>query len=322
AAPLEGSEMRDIPGPAILGLLAVTLVLAAGLFLHWGWGSIPMLAWILILSVPVVAVATYLVGLVGSSNSPVSGITLSVLLLTGLLLLPFMDGSEGILALLLVAGLICCAASTAGDIAQDLKTGHLVGANPAHQQWAEILGIAIAAPIFASILQLLHHSYGIGSGHLKAPQATLFASIASALFGDQPLPVSMILLGAGLGAILFVWNRMGRYRIPIMPVAVGMYLPLSVSAPLLMGGILHWAAKRWRNGSVATSAGGIGRFFQDPLLYSSGLIAGEALAGIALAIWILIFGASAATDLQWPAFLLFLLVLAPLSPIILRKRQS
>ncbi|MCB1137753.1 MAG: oligopeptide transporter, OPT family [Leptospiraceae bacterium] len=348
------SAEQDIPGSIVITLLAFVVLLSGFLVVDLnGWGALPLVAWVLVLSLPVVSVASYLVGLVGSSNSPVSGITLSVLLLTGLLLVPFVSGAEAVLSLLLVAGIICCSAATAGDIAQDLKTGSLIGANPARQQWAEILGIVVAAPVFALVLQLLHETYGIGdNGLLKAPQATLFASLAQSMFSDAELPLPMIGLGALLGALLFLWNRYGKFRIPIMPVAVGMYLPLSVSAPLLLGGILH-RLFQWRDirkgpavhsdstrsgpadqhgslepaATTRIAAGSILSFFRrhwpsDPLLYSSGLIAGEAISGILVALWLLYAGAD--TLSEWPVagFLLFLLVIAPLIPLPGKNRSS
>lgn len=342
----------DLPLPLVLLLLALVAVLGGFLLLDLaGWWAVPLMVWVLLLSIPVVSVATYLVGLVGSSNSPVSGITLSVLLLTGVILLPFVSGAEGVLALLLVAGMICCAAATAGDIAQDLKTGALIGASPARQQMAEILGVVVAAPFFALILQLLHETYGIGNdGQLKAPQATLFASLATAMFSHETLPLPMIGLGAFLGLLLFLWNRYGSFRVPIMPVAVGMYLPLSVSTPLFVGGLLRiWYTRsgrkrsreresrmeETRNHETDRAAGEkdtteeygshrkLLRWPTDPLLYGSGLIAGEALSGILLAVWILYTGSASA--LEWPAvfgFILFLMVLAPLSPLTWNRNKK
>ncbi len=327
---------RDLPVWLVALLLVFTALTAGFLIVQMsGWLAIPLLFWVLLLSLPVVAVAAYLVGLVGSSNSPVSGITLTVLLLTGIILVPFMDGEHGVLAMLLVAGMICCAAATAGDIAQDLRTGSLIGAHPYKQQFAEILGVAVSAPIFALVLQLLHETYGIGDhGLLKAPQATLFASLARSMFSNAPLPVFMIATGALLGAILFLWNRYGTYRIPIMPVAVGMYLPLSVSTPLLLGGLLFHVHRKWSTGSnqdpenpeaePPTGRINLRKWFGDPLLYSSGLIAGEALGGILLALWILYAGGSTATTGSSIAgFLIFLIVLLPMTPLISRfSRRS
>ena len=149
-----------------------------------------------------VAVATYIVGLVGSSNSPVSGMTICALLLTaGVLLALGIRGDSAIVATLGVAGVVCCAVCTAGDVSQDLKTGLLVGATPARQQWAEILGVIIPCCFFAPVLTLLHNAYGIGTGgpeSLAAPQASLFASLVDGFFGEGVLPWDMIAIGAGI----------------------------------------------------------------------------------------------------------------------------
>lgn len=229
------------------------------------------------------AVATYIVGLVGSSNSPVSGMTICAVLLAALVI--WLDGGTGrsaILATLGVAGVVCCVACTAGDVAQDLKTGQLVGATPARQQWAEVLGVAIPAFIMAPVLTLLHHKYGIGEG-LLAPQATLFASLVQGFFGDgsTPLPYPMIYAGLGIGVAIIVIDSVlaktgSKFRLHIMPIAVGIYLPLSLSAPIMLGGLLHWALTRSRKDDDPMHGGGV--------LFGSGLIAGEALMGIGLAI--------------------------------------
>ncbi len=233
-----------------------------------------------------VAVATYIAGLVGSSNSPVSGMTICALLLTaGVLLALGIRGDSAIAATLGVAGVVCCAACTAGDVSQDLKTGLLVGATPARQQWAEILGVIIPCCFFAPVLTLLHNAYGIGTGgpdSLAAPQAGLFASLVDGFFGEAMLPWDMITVGAGIGVLLILLNRLlersgSTFRAHVMPVAVGIYLPLSLAAPIFLGGLLHHFLGR--------AADGNGQERQDPgLLFGSGLIAGEALMGILLAI--------------------------------------
>lgn len=228
-----------------------------------------------------VAVATYIVGLVGSSNSPVSGMTICALLMTaGVLLAMGIEGDSAILATLGVAGVVCCAACTAGDIAQDLKTGQLVGATPKHQQWMEVIGVVIPAFIFAPIMALLHNSYGIGDG-LAAPQASMFASLAEGFFGDGSLPWNMIRIGVLIGVGIIILDKIleqfkSPYRTHIMPVAVGFYLPFALSVPIIIGGLIHYAVARGRTArSDATDTG---------VLYGSGLIAGEALMGIGLAV--------------------------------------
>jgi len=233
-----------------------------------------------------VAVATYIVGLVGSSNSPVSGMTICALLLTaGMLLALGIRGESAIAATLGVAGVVCCAVCTAGDISQDLKTGWLVGATPARQQWVEILGVVLSCCFFAPVLTLLHNAYGIGTGgpdSLTAPQAGLFASLVDGFFGEGALPWNMIVLGVGVGVLLIVLDWMlersgSAFRAHVMPVAVGIYLPLSLATPIFLGGLLHHLFSR------AGTSNDPGR--QDHgLLFGSGLIAGESLMGILIAI--------------------------------------
>ncbi len=233
-----------------------------------------------------VAVATYIVGLVGSSNSPVSGMTICALLLTaGVLLALGIRGESAIAATLGVAGVVCCAVCTAGDVAQDLKTGWLVGATPARQQWVEVLAVVLSCCFFAPVLTLLHNAYGIGTSgpdSLAAPQAGLFASLVDGFFGKGTLPWDMITIGAGIGVLLialdWILERSGSaFRAHVMPVAVGIYLPLSLATPIFLGGLLHRVFRR------ADSGNSPGR--QDSgLLFGSGLIAGESLMGILLAI--------------------------------------
>ena len=227
------------------------------------------------------AVATYIVGLVGSSNSPVSGMTICALLLAVFII--WMAGGEGnsaILATLGVAGVVCGVACGAGDVAQDLKTGQLVGSTPERQQWSEVLGTVVPAFFLTPVLALLHSAYGIGDG-LKAPQATLFASLVKGFFGHEGLPYTMIEAGLGIGVAIIVLDlilerRNAPFRLHIMPIAVGMYLPWSLSVPIMIGGLLHYALSRVQKETDDLHNKGI--------LFGSGLIAGEALMGIALAI--------------------------------------
>ena len=229
-----------------------------------------------------VAVSSYIVGLVGSSNNPISGMTICALLFaSGVLLLLGMSGTTGIVAALGVAGVVCCAAATAGDTSQDLKTGFLVHATPWRQQVAQFIGVMIPTLIIAPVLGLLHNAYGIGTGaegSLRAPQATLFASIAQALFGEGSMPWNMLAIGSTIAFGLLFLNGLleksnVRFRAHLMPVAVGIYLPLGLSVPIFAGGLIaHALANR---GEAATNRA---------VLIASGLIAGEAIAGILIAI--------------------------------------
>ena len=229
-----------------------------------------------------VAVSSYIVGLVGSSNQPVSGITISALLATASLftVLGFV-GNSAIQATLGVAAVVCCASCTSGDCSQDLKTGMIVGATPKYQQWAQVIGVVIPAFVIAPVLVLLHKAYVIGEG-LKAPQATLFASIVDAFFKTGTLPYSMLLIGASLGILVIVFDELflkplKGFRLHLMPMAVGIYLPITLAVPIFLGGIIRHFVRKKVGGSKESDAG---------VLASSGMIAGEAITGVILAVFI------------------------------------
>ncbi|NCN27385.1 oligopeptide transporter, OPT family [bacterium] len=234
----------------------------------------------IVMSFIFVAVASYIVGLVGSSNSPVSGMTISALLGTAALFLVFgFKGDSAILATLGVAAVVCCAACTSNDVSQDLKTGYLVGASPRSQQWVQIVGVILPAIIIPFVLTVLHTAYGIGTG-LKAPQAMLFASLAQGIFGDGVLPLNFVYAGAALGVGIIIYDeylkRAGAaFRVPLMPVAVGIYLPLSLSVPILIGGIIRYMVERKHKKLSATEEAS-----DNGILLSSGLIAGEGIMGV------------------------------------------
>lgn len=233
-----------------------------------------------------VAVSSYIVGLVGSSNNPVSGMTISALLGTAALFLVLgFTGKSAILATLGVAAIVCCAACTAGDCSQDLKTGVLVKATPKYQQYAQIIGVIIPAFVIAPVLTLLHNAYGIGTG-LKAPQATLFASITKALFGQGELPYSMVIYGMILAVVVIVIDLIlkhkgSKIRLYLMPLAVGIYLPITLAVPMLLGGIIRTIVDRKKNSHGAEVEG-----YDNGILLGSGLIAGEAIMGVILAIFL------------------------------------
>ena len=232
------------------------------------------------------AVASYIVGLVGNSNSPVSGMTITTVLATGLMLVLFgFMGTTGMLAILGVAAVVCCTACTAGDVCNDLKTGQLVGASPRRQQIMQIGGVAVAALIMAPVLQLLHDYTpgGIGGKELAAPQAQLFASLARGFFGDGQLPWHLVgtgaLIGLGLVGVDRLLARRGvAFRLHLMPVAVGMYLPFGLSVPIFLGGLLSALLHRKRPTTSETAAS------QPGVLLASGAIAGEALTGVGIAL--------------------------------------
>ncbi len=233
------------------------------------------------------SVAAYMAGLVGSSSNPVSGVTIATIMLAALLLVLFMGAGHpaGPAAALVIGAVVCCAAAMGGDNLQDLKTGHLVGATPWKQQIMQIVGVLTGALVLVPVLSLLHAKYGIGeptSAHphpLSAPQATMMASLTRSVFGAG-LPWPLVGLGAAIGALVIVLDgklaaRGSDFRLPVLAVALGIYLPLKLSAAIAVGGAIAALAKRAAAEGEEPSRSG--------LLFSAGLITGEALMGILLA---------------------------------------
>ena len=194
------------------------------------------------------SVAAYMAGLVGSSNNPISGITIATILFTSLLLAWLMGGDtvSGPAAAIMVGAVVCCAAAIAGDNLQDLKAGYLVGATPWRQQLMQGVGVVSAVLVIAPILNLLLQAYGIGAptaeqpNALLAPQATLMASVAEGVFGAG-LPWDMVVIGVGIGAGIIALDeslkaRRSSWRAPVLAVAVGIYLPLQLSTAILEEG--------------------------------------------------------------------------------------
>ncbi|MEZ4816228.1 MAG: oligopeptide transporter, OPT family [Bdellovibrionota bacterium] len=269
-------------------LFSICLAIIFGLYQYllnnWGLSFLTTIIMV-IMSFFLVAVASYIVGLVGSSNSPVSGMTISALLVTGALLLVFgYQGESAILATLGVAAVVCCATCTSGDVCQDLKTGSLVGASPRAQQIAEVIGVVIPAFVIAPVLTLLHKAYVIGEG-LKAPQAVLFANLTQGIFGHGDVPKDLITYGVILGLIviaideLILRPRKSSFRLHLMAMAVGIYLPLSLTFPIFLGGIIrHMIERKQKKHKTPENEGGV--------LLASGLIAGESIMGVLIAILI------------------------------------
>ena len=274
---------KDMPFMGMMVVLMVCFALMIGLYNSMiGNLGITFFTTILMIlcSFVFVAVSSYIVGLVGSSNNPVSGLTISALLVSAALFLVLgYKGDSAILATLGVAAVVCCAACTAGDCSQDLKTGFLIGSTPKYQQYAQIIGVVIPAFVIAPVLTLLHTAYGIGDG-LKAPQATLFASITKAMFGEGSLPVNMVVVGAVLGIItIFIDQTVLKnksFRLHLMPMAVGIYLPVTLAVPILIGGLIRYFVEKKRAHVDESKDQGV--------LLGSGFIAGEAIMGVGIAI--------------------------------------
>jgi putative OPT family oligopeptide transporter len=234
------------------------------------------------------SVAAYMAGLVGSSSNPVSGVTIATIMLAALLLVLFMGAGHpaGPAAALVIGAVVCCAAAMGGDNLQDLKTGHLVGATPWKQQIMQVVGVLTGAVVLVPVLSLLQAKYGIGeptAAHphpLSAPQATLMASLTKSVFGAG-LPWPLVGLGALIGSgIILVDRRLERrgseFRLPVLAVALGIYLPLKLSAAICVGGLLAEVSRKAGGASDEPSRRG--------LLFAAGLITGEALMGIVLAL--------------------------------------
>ena len=255
------------------------------------------------------AVAGYIAGVVGSSNSPISGMTIATLLFTVVLVLIVGDGllnldtSTLMLATMLIASIVASSAAIAGDVMQDLKTGHMVGATPRVQQIAEIIGVITGALVIGPTLKLLHSAFGITqtaclreaevngrdcSNALLAPQAELIGDIVRGAFvGD--VNVQMILLGVVI-AIVLIWLKM-----PVMSVAIGIYLPLGLSVPIMLGGIISYFTLRSAHIRID------GEIREEPskrakeaakevenrgVLIGAGFIAGESILGVFVALLI------------------------------------
>ena len=220
-------------------------------------------------------VSSRMVGLIGSSNNPVSGMAIATLLISTLLLKATgQDGPQGMIAAITIGGVICVIAAIAGDTSQDLKTGFLVGATPKKQQIGEIIGCIVSAIAIGAIMYLLSAAWGYGSQELPAPQATLMKMVVEGVMGGN-LPWTLVFTGVFIAIVVKVLG------IPVLPFAIGLYLPIYLSTPIMAGGLLRWfmekrkyATEKNRNDAV-----------QSGVLYTSGLIAGEGIVGIVLAIF-------------------------------------
>ncbi len=260
------------------------------------------------------SVSAYMAGLVGSSNNPVSGITIATILFAAVVLLGLMgrNAELGPVAAIMIGAVVCCAACISGDNLQDLKCGYLIGATPWRQQTMLAIGAVSSALVMAPVLNLLAKAYGIGvptpehPDPLLAPQATLMASVSKGLFGGS-LPWTMIAIGAGIGVVIILVDetlkaRGTKFRAPVLAVAVGIYLPLELSVPIFLGGLLSHLATRVLGGAGA-NAETAERQNRNGMLFAAGMITGEALMGIVIAIPIVTSGR--ADVLALPASLQF-----------------
>ncbi|KAA8918293.1 oligopeptide transporter, OPT family [Xanthomonas sacchari] len=295
---------RDLPMKWMLVALLLCTLPLLGLYqaIVGQWHvSVPMTLIMIVAGFLFVSVSGYLAGLIGSSNNPVSGITISTILFASavLVLLLGRDSPIGAVAAIMIGAVVCCAAAVGGDNLQDLKAGYLVGATPWKQQLMLAIGAFSCALIMAPVLNLLAQAYGIGAATpqhpnaLAAPQATLMASVAKGLFGGE-LPWTMIGIGAGVGAAIIAldeWlKKTGkRFRVPVLAAAIGIYLPLELMVPIFLGGLLTHLVERFHK-IRADDEEGRDRVHRPGTLFAAGLITGEALMGIAIAVPIVASG--------------------------------
>ena len=281
--PIFALYLREIHDVAITGLMAVIMVVAGFLFS---------------------AVAGYMAGLVGSSNNPISGVTIATILASALLLAALMgtaDPGRGAAAAILIGAVVCCAAAIAGDNMQDLKAGYVLGATPYKQQIMQVVGVVAGALAIAPVLNSLLIGYGIGTptaeqpNALAAPQATLMQSVAVGIFKGG-LPWDMVSMGAGIAVVIilidiYLKNKGSDFRMPVLAVAVGLYLPLELDTSIFIGGLIAWLTERYFRRQASSGAATAHQAASDMagkagLLFASGLITGEALMGILIAVGI------------------------------------
>jgi len=260
------------------GSLAIAIAL-------WLWPGVPVSLFaaflLVIFAFFFVTVSSRIVGLVGSTSNPISGMTIATLLLTAFIFvaLGLGDAPGARIAVLAVGAVVCIAAAIAGDTSQDLKAGFLLGATPWKQQVAEMIGVISSALVMGGTLLLLHRSYGIGTeGGLPAPQATLMSLVIDGVLSHN-LPWRFVFIGMALAAVVeFV------FRLPSLAFAVGLYLPIALSTPIMVGGVIRAIIER------RAAPGEVDDQREAGILFSSGLVGGAALLGVLIAVAIYFFG--------------------------------
>ena len=231
-------------------------------------------------------VSSRMVGLVGSSNNPVSGMAIATLLIATIILKITGDqGAHGMQGAIAIGSIICIVAAIAGDASQDLKTGYLLGATPKKQQIGEMVGVIAAAFAIGGVLYLLDSAWGFGTEQLGAPQAMLMKMIIEGVM-DGNLPWTLVFIGVFLAVAVEIVG------IPVLPFAIGVYLPVQLNACIMVGGLVRLAFDKMNKEPKEKDA-----IISDGLLYCSGMIAGEGLVGILLAVFA-VFGLDSAINLS------------------------
>ena len=313
---------KDIPMLYVLiGIVAVAIAI-------WVIPSIPVSPLgaliIVVFGFFFATVSSRMVGLVGSSNNPVSGMAIATLIFatfvfkaTGLV------GTEGMVAAIAVGTVICIIAAIAGDTSQDLKTGYIVGATPMKQQMGELIGVVVAAFAIGAVMYLLNNAWGFGSEQVPAPQATLMKMVVEGVM-EGNLPWVLIIMGAFIAIVVEVLG------IPVLAFAVGLYLPIHLSAPIYVGGLIKWFVENKRKyASEEDKKDAV----ENGVLYSSGMIAGEGIVGILLALFA-VFGLDEKIDFSsmiygsnssmgnWVGLVAFILLVASLVSVCKKKKAA
>jgi putative OPT family oligopeptide transporter len=281
-----------------IGALTLPIFLVYGLISsEWAISGV-MAVFAILFAFVASAIAGYMAGLIGSSNNPVSGVTVAVLLITSLILLAFgLSGNVGAYGVaILIAAVICCAAAISGDSLQAFACGQMIGATPKNLQIAKIIGVIAAAPVLAIIVKALDQAYKIGSIDLPAPQAFLMKGIVEGVLGGG-MVWPFVLAGAVLAFVLILID------LPVLPVAIGIYLPFTLTIPIFFGGIVRHVTNKfitrkfgiaeeeeisdWDLAIKQTDVQPKEKIIRSGLLLTAGLIAGEALTGVIVAFLII-----------------------------------
>lgn len=262
---------QDMPMPILLAIIVV-IVVAIWLIPAFPVNPIGSLI-VVIFGFFFATVSSRMVGLIGSSNNPVSGMAIATLIIATLLLKATgTDGTTGMVGAIAIGGIICVIAAIAGDTSQDLKTGFIVGATPKKQQLGEMIGVIVSAAAIGGVLYLLNEAWSYGSKELPAAQATMMKMLVEGIMNAE-LPWGLILIGVFIAIVIEI------IKIPVMPFAVGMYLPFSLSAGIMAGGIVRYIVEKIKGTDEEKKTRS-----DRGILFTSGLIAGEGIMGILLAV--------------------------------------
>lgn len=261
----------------IVGVLAIALWLIPSIPVNFVGAII-----IIIFGFFFATVSSRMVGIVGSSNNPVSGMAIATLLIATIILKATGKiGFAGMTSAISIGSIICIIAAIAGDTSQDLKTGYIIGSTPKAQQIGEVIGVAISAITIGGVLYLLNAAWGYGSSELPAPQATLMKLVVEGIMSGN-LPWNLVFVGVAITITAEL------IQIPSLVFAIGLYLPIHLSLPILIGGLVRWFFERKKAEETEEQAKARATKVEAGVLYSSGLIAGEGIVGILLAVFAVI----------------------------------